>query len=101
MNKNYMDIGHGDPRAVLWLCDKKKIQAFEAGEDTHASIWGAHAMNAWRGRYDQKAHEISVTAPVLYKSDLVPEWLLDLLEDKFGTGLNIWKFNPVGKRVKR
>lgn len=59
-------------------------------------------MNRWRGRLDLKTLEISVQAPVLYNGSSIPEWLLDKLEAKFGTGLQAWRFNPrsPGKRIR-
>lgn len=102
MPKTYIDIGHGDRHAVLWLHESNRIYAFKAGDDTHESIWGIRAMDCWRGRFDEKTMEISVVAPVLYKGSAVPEWLFDKLEAKFGTGLKMWQFNPKkeGKRVR-
>lgn len=97
---SYMEIGHGDPKAILWLCDRKKIQAFEAGEDTHSSIWGAATMNKFRGRYDKKTDRLSIMAPVNYTGRATPTWLLDLLEEKFGTGFEIYEFNPKSRRVR-
>ncbi len=102
MPKNYIDIGHGDPKAILWAHADGKIQSFVAGEDTHESVWGLYVMNSWRGRFDKKTNEISVVAPTLFRGSDVPQWLLDKLESKFGTGLQTWRFNPVkeGKRIK-
>ncbi len=100
--KTYMDIGHGDRNAVLWLHEDDKIRSYIAGDDTHASIWGSGAMSRWRGRFDPKTSEISVQAPVLYRGSMIPQWLLDKLEAKFGTGLQTWRFNPAapGKRIR-
>lgn len=102
MTKSYIDIGHGDRNATLWLHDSDRIYAFKAGDDTHESIWRSPAMDCWRGRFDSKTMEISVQAPVLYKGSSIPTWLLDKLEVKFGTGLQTWRFNPMkeGKRVR-
>ncbi len=98
--KTYIDIGHGDRNVILWAHCGGRIESFRAGDDTHETLWGNRALNYWRGRFDKKTLEISVVGPVMSRATSVPQWLLDKLEAKFGTGLQTWKFNPIGRRVR-
>ncbi len=102
MPKTYIDIGHGDRNAILWIHEGNRIRSCKAGDDTHESIWTSSVINYWRGRFDPKTLELSVMAPELYKGSTIPQWLLDKLEAKFGTGLSTWRFNPMkeGKRIR-
>ena len=102
MSKSYVDIGHGDRKSILWAHEDNRIRSYVAGDDTNESIWGSRAMNLWRGRFDPKTMEISVVAPVLFKGSSIPNWLLDKLEAKFGTGLQTWQFNrfKIGQRIR-
>jgi hypothetical protein len=100
MAKSYIDIGHADRESILWALEGGKIRSYKSGDDTHESIWGSGAMNMWRGRYDPKTDEMSIVPPVLYKGSLVPEWLMDKLEAKFGSGLKAWRFNPRKQGVR-
>ncbi len=102
MSKSYIDIGHADRAAILWIFEGGKIRSYVAGDDTHESTWGIGVVDFWRGRYDKKTNELSIVAPVLYRGSIVPEYVMDALEAKFGTGFEIWQFNPKkqGRKVR-
>ncbi len=84
----------------MWLYINRKIESYRAGSETHESLWGFDAMKYWRGRLDKKTLEISVIAPVSYKGSGVPQYIEDALENKFGTGLTYYRFNPLGTRMQ-
>ncbi len=102
MKKGYIDIGHGDRNSILWLYKDGQVEAVKAGDDNHEKLWGISAMNYWRGRFNEKKNEISVVAPILYKGSIVPQWILDKLEERFGSGLSTWQFNPMkeGRKIR-
>lgn len=97
--KSYMDIGHGSPDSILWLFNGERIESRKTGSLTHEKVWGFEAMHYWRGRFSPSTGQISAVSPVLYKGSSIPSWLLDKLEEKFGTGHETWKFNPA-RRVR-
>lgn len=90
--KSYMDIGHGDPDAYVWLYADGRIQSVRASVGTHEQLWGMDAMNFWRGRYDEKKGEISIMPPVARRHQAAPEFLKELLELHFGVN-RVYEFN--------
>ncbi len=100
-DKTYLDIGHGDPNSILWIYHGGRIESTRTGSKTHEKVWGFDAMFFWRGRFDPATNELSVAQPVNSKTKSIPQYLEDALEEKFGTGLQVWHFNPTkkGRRV--
>lgn len=99
--EKYIDIGHGDPSAFLWVYYGGKIVAFRALTATHETLWGTSAMNMWRGRYDEKKGELSIIAPQMLKIKTPPSYLVDLLQERFGGDIEFWEFNPNAKKVAK
>ena len=88
-HEDYIDIGHGKG-GVSWVwshnANKIQLRSHMANEYYH-----------FKGRYDPKTHEASVLSPD--HDDIVPDWLLVRLEEKFGTGLRVVAFNPGGSTM--
>jgi hypothetical protein len=86
--REYMDIGHADPRDVLWFFnrDTLEIETTSAARDqTHEKKWGMlECERTWRGRYEVTTGRVSIAPPLSGKiSDRPPETLLRLLNEKF------------------
>jgi hypothetical protein len=101
--KTYMDVGHKDREFdFIWIYKEGKIYYRRASAATHETAWGMEAMNYWRGRVEMDTRHISITRPNSQRGAkyAAPSWLLDALEEKFGTGLVIYEFNPGPKRIR-
>lgn len=95
--KTYMDIGHGDRNAVLWLYEDDKVRSYVAGDDTHATIWGIDAMNCWRGRLDPITRDVFAVSPVLHNGSMPSQQMLERLKDKFGATMRVFVFHTHNK----
>lgn len=62
----YMDIGHADPKDIIWIFRDLQIEKVMAGQTlTHGRLWGEEEIkNHWRGRYERKTGYCSIVAPV-------------------------------------
>ncbi len=98
--KSYTDIGHGEADAVLWALEFKRVRCFPVGNDTHASLWGAGAMNRWRGRYSRRTNELSIAPPVMFAARYPPDWLIDKIRKELQIDFDIWYFPVASSGVK-
>lgn len=95
--RSYIDIGHGDPQAVLWIYYDDRIQTARSTSGTHEEILGFDvSMNHWRGRFEPKTGLLSVVRPggPLSPYAPIPRFLIDLLEARFGGDITAFGFNP-------
>ena len=96
----YLDIGHSDPDAILWIWFQGKIHLWSVSEGMHSEVFGPDANKYWRGRYDPRTGRVSVAIPQGTKYKAAPSWLMDALEAEFGGDVAIATFNPSGKLVR-
>ena len=100
--KSYIEIGHDNPRATLWVFtpDKKLVTRRVTKKwNTHEDIWGIECANWFRGRHDPDTCELSLVFPVGWpKYYGLPVGLEDALIDEFGD-CRTYEFNP-GKRKR-
>jgi hypothetical protein len=80
----YIDIGHDDPSALVWIFQDGRVQAMRISVGNHEQLWGMNAMNFWRGRYSPRDSLVSVIPPVHLWHMSAPSWLKDALEQRFG-----------------
>lgn len=102
-NIEYTDVGHKEDDSMLWVLDYRgHLDVRSIREGTHNSIWGVRAMGMWRGRFEPKTLRLSVVPPATYAGgDIVPQSLIDALEEKFGGSLELLSFNPSKRGAKK
>jgi len=93
MSRNYYDIGHRGG-AVLWIFRNGNIETNSVVEK-HSSVgWPGeeHPESMWVGRYEPETGKCSVSIPIGYESGAAPSWLVERLQEKFGSGIDIVTF---------
>lgn len=83
--KVYTDIGHDDPRDVIWLYREGRVDQMTAGgEFTHEKLYGlVRTENSWRGRYEVSTGYCSIAAPLSQTGRHPPKILTDMLSAAF------------------
>lgn len=94
--ETYFNIGHGtdsddpevssDPKThQTWvLLGGDEIDS-RPGDFTHGMVWGHdYCGKTYKGRYEGDTGRLAVVPPSNAKSQLVPSWLSDLLQQHFG-----------------
>ncbi|MGD0088565.1 MAG: hypothetical protein ABSE73_01470 [Planctomycetota bacterium] len=68
--REYTDIGHNTPHAILWAMRWPQSHTLEhiergGGDDprTHSKVWGALFDEYWRGRYETLTGFCSIAPP--------------------------------------
>jgi hypothetical protein len=81
----YTDIGHDDPRDLLWLFTGGQVDHVRSGQTfTHEIIYGTvETDNHWRGRFEVATGFCSIAAPIDQEGLMPPKGLLQLLRDAF------------------
>jgi hypothetical protein len=95
--EHYIDIGHGQPGAIVWLYRDGRVWKGLASAGTHEERWGMDAMNFWRGRYDPQTNKLSVVGPVALENSSPPHDLMQALKSVF-TNAEVVQFNSLGYR---
>jgi hypothetical protein len=81
---SYTDIGHSDPKDILWIILGQDFQMVMAGATlTHELLWDKEIEQSWRGRYERSTSYCSIVPPSGVKYGRPPQNLLDTLTSQF------------------
>jgi hypothetical protein len=105
---DYTDIGHSDPRALLWLFKDGYVATVKFdGWRSHEKVFGLiETENSWHGRFDVSTGDCSVLAPLSWTGSTVPQELRDHLTAIFHvirfhyfSALGIEDFSPNPRKM--
>lgn len=82
----YTDIGHDDPKAIIWALLGYDFNQVLAGHTwTHEALWGPEIVESWRGRFDPKTGFCSIAPPASLIGSMrrPPVILMEQLQQRF------------------
>ncbi len=85
---------------MVWAYVRGEMLTWDDSED-HQTVLGDDKELYWRGRYEAHTNSATVIPPVGSKYKNAPTRLVDKLEAMFGSGIEIYAFNPAPKIKRR